>query len=332
MSVLTGAAHIEPSGFQAEVSTTRSPRVSVIVPCYNTSRFVADTLKSVFAQTYKDFEVVIVNDGSPDTPQLEQAIAPWRDQLVYVHTENCGLAGARNNGIRAARGEMVALLDSDDMWELNYLEVQVRKLDEDPSADIVYPSALVFGDGPGTSVFQKSEGEVTFTSLVRLSCVVMVSVLARRDALLRAGLFDDRLRSCEDFDMWLRCVKNGSRIIYHDEILVRYRRRPDSLSADAVWMSTNALRVLVKMREAVPLSEDERQELEKAILFFEGRRFFYEGKRAFTSGDIPLAIERLEKSNNYLRSPRVWMILLLIRTVPSIARTTYLWRTRLIGG
>jgi glycosyltransferase involved in cell wall biosynthesis len=287
-------------------------------------------LKSVFAQTYRDFEVVIVNDGSPDTPQLEQAIAPWRDQLIYVHTENCGLAGARNNGIRTARGELIALLDSDDMWEPNYLEVQVRTLEEHPEADIVYPSALVFGNGPGTSVFQKSHGEVTFTSLVRLTCVVMVSVLARREALVRAGLFDDRLRSCEDFDMWLRCVKNGSRIIYHDQILARYRRRPDSLSADDVWMASSALRVLVKMRDAVPLSEDERRELEKAILFFEGKRLFYEGKRALNSGDIPLAIDRLEKSNTYLHSPRVWMILLLIRTVPSIARTAYLWRTRLV--
>ena len=83
---------------------SRPPRVSVVIPCYNTSNFVAETLKSVYSQTYKDFEVVVVNDGSPDTPQLERAIAPWRTRITYVHTENCGLAGARNNGIRASRG------------------------------------------------------------------------------------------------------------------------------------------------------------------------------------------------------------------------------------
>jgi glycosyltransferase involved in cell wall biosynthesis len=307
------------------------PRVSIIVPCYNTSGFVAETLKSVFAQTYRDFEVVIVNDGSPDTPKLEQAIAPWRDRLVYVQTENCGLAGARNNGIRAASGEFVALLDSDDIWEPNYLEVQVRKLEENPGADIVYPQATIFGEGNGTHQFQRSHGDVTFTSLVQLTCVVMVSVLARRSALESAGLFDSNLRSCEDFDMWLRCVKNGSRIIYHDQPLVRYRRRPGSLSADEVWMWTNATRVLVKMRDAVSLTENERRELEKAILFYEGRRLFFEGKRAFSAGDVPLAIDRLEKSNTYLHSPRVWMILHLVRKFPSLARTAYLWRTRLIG-
>ena len=114
-------------------------RVSVIIPCYNTAGYVVETLESVFSQTYKDYEVVVVNDGSPDTPSLELALAPWRDKITYIKTENHGLAGARNNGIRASSGELVALLDSDDVWEPNYLEVQVSKLDENPSADIVYP-------------------------------------------------------------------------------------------------------------------------------------------------------------------------------------------------
>jgi glycosyltransferase involved in cell wall biosynthesis len=303
----------------------------VVIPCYNTSGFVAETLKSVFLQTYKGYEVVVVNDGSPDTPELERAIEPWRDRITYVHTENCGLAGARNNGIRASHGDLIAFLDSDDIWEPNYLQVQVAELDRSPTADIVYPNAMIFGGGPGTTEFPRSRGEVTYSSLIQETCVVMVSVLARRTALERAGLFDDRLRSCEDFDMWLRCVKSGSRIIYHRETLVRYRRRPGSLSADEVWMCTNATRVLVKMRDAVPMSDEERKLLESAVLRFEGKKLFFEGKRAFKDGDVPLAIDRLEKSNAYLHSPRVRLILLLIRTAPSIARTAYAWRSRLTG-
>lgn len=314
------------------VSTaTRTPRVSIIIPCYNTSQFVAETLESVFAQTYKNFEAVIVNDGSPDTPELERAIAPWRDRVTYVHTENWGLAGARNNGIRASRGELIALLDSDDVWTPDYLKVQVRKLDENPTADIVYPNALIFGEGFRSSEYPRSKGEVTYRSLVDETCVVMVSVLARRTALERAGLFDENLRSCEDFDMWLRCVKNGSRIIYHSEVLVRYRRRMGSLSSDEVWMNSNAARVLNKMRDAVPMTADERRVLEDAILRFEGRKLFFEGKRAFNSGDFSMAVDRLEESNKYLRSVRVWMILWLVRTLPSVARTAYVWRSRFIG-
>lgn len=325
------APQVITSGDARVPSPRPAPRVSIIIPCYKTSGLVAETLRSVFAQSYRDFEVVVVNDGAPDTAELEEAIAPWRDQITYVHTENCGLAGARNNGIRAARGELIALLDSDDIWEPNYLEVQVRQLDQHPEADIVYPNAMIFGEGPGGYEFPRSHGEVNFNSLVQERCVVMVSVLARRAALERAGLFDSNLRSCEDFDMWLRCIKGGSRIIYHNQVLVRYRRRPGSLSADEVWMCTNAIRVLHKMRTAVSMTDEERKVLEDAVLRFEGKRLFFEGKRAFNDGDVSKSMELLRQSNTYLHSLRITLIVSLIRILPKFARTAYLWRSRLLG-
>jgi glycosyltransferase involved in cell wall biosynthesis len=327
-AILTESAHKVVESSTIKTVDRHRFRVSVIIPCYNTAEFVAETLESVFCQTYSDYEVIVVNDGSPDTPELEKAIAPWRGRITYIHTENCGLAGARNNGIRASGGELIALLDSDDIWEPHYLELQVRKLDEDPSADIVYPNALIFGEGIPTSEYPQSRGEVTFSSLVAETCVVMVSVLARRTALEVAGLFDDNLRSCEDFDMWLRCIKSGSRIIYHREVLVRYRRRPGSLSFDEDWMCSNVARVLIKLRDAVPMTEEECRVVKSAIRHFEGKKLFFEGKRAFTSGNISLAVDRLEESNEYLHSPRIWMILQLVRTMPSIARVAYAWRSR----
>jgi glycosyltransferase involved in cell wall biosynthesis len=285
---------------------------------------VAETLASVFSQTYKNYEVVVVNDGSPDTAELERAIAPWRNRITYLQTKNCGLAGARNNGIRASKGELIALLDSDDAWESNYLEVQVRQLDENPSADIVYPRAITFGEGPGVGRRSRpSRGEVTFTSLVQETTSVVVSVLARRTALERAGLFDDTFRSCEDFDMWLRCVKSGSRIIYHDAVLLRYRVRGDSLSADPVWMYDHARRVLLKMRTTVALTDEERHVLESATRRFEGQELFHEGKRAFIGGDTQLAINRLEQANAVLKSIRIRMILFAIRTMPRFVRAIY---------
>jgi glycosyltransferase involved in cell wall biosynthesis len=306
----------------------KTPRVSVIIPCYNTAQFVAETLDSVFSQTYSDYEVVVVNDGSPDTPDLERVLGPYLSRIVYVKSDNCGLAGARNNGIRASKGELIALLDSDDAWEPRYLEVQVGKLDSDPSADIVYPNALIFGDSPRAgSLFADSAGSVTFTSLIEQTCVVMVSILARRSALERAGLFDAKLRSCEDFDLWLRCVKAGSRIIYHDEVLVRYRRRKGSLSSDPVWMLGSALKVLVKMRSAVSLNEEERTALESAIRRFEGNKLLHEGKRALAQGDVPAAIQFLLQANLRLKKIRLRMILLLLRLFPSATRTVYRWRS-----
>src|SRR5215470_9782415 len=78
-----------------------SPAVSVIVPAYNTARFITETLQSVFAQTFRDYEVIVVNDGSPDTEDLKRVIASWCDRITYIEQENRGLAGARNTGIRA---------------------------------------------------------------------------------------------------------------------------------------------------------------------------------------------------------------------------------------
>jgi glycosyltransferase involved in cell wall biosynthesis len=269
-----------------------------------------------------------VNDGSPDTPELELALASLADRIVYLKTDNNGIAGARNNGIRASKGEIIALLDSDDIWEPNYLEVQVHKLDEDPSADIVYCRYLIFGDGPGSGTISgASRGEVTFVSLVRGTCCVAISALARRTALERVGLFDSNLRSSEDFDLWLRCVKSGSRIIYHNEVLFRYRRRADSMSSDPVWMCGSALRVLMKMRSAVETTAEERRILESAIRRHEGNKLFFEGKQAFISGNISAAIAYLEEANARLHNSRLWLILIVIRAIPQIARTVYMWRS-----
>ena len=309
---------------------SKIPRISVIVPCFNCAQFLPETLGSVFSQTYDDFEVVVVNDGSLDTPQLEQALAPWADRIVYIKTENHGVAEARNTGIRAAKGEFIALLDSDDIWEPNFLDVQVRKLDQHPSADIVYPRFVSFGEGPETPC-KPSRGEVTFTSLIEEACVVVTSgVLARRAALERAGLFDSarELSGCEDFDLWLRCTKSGSRIIYHEDVLLRYRRRPDGLSADPVRMYGTAVKVLKKMQSAVETTAEERQVLENAIRRFESNGLFFEGKRAFIAGDIPYAVDRLGKANALLHKARLRAILFLIHMAPQTSRAIYLWRSR----
>jgi glycosyltransferase involved in cell wall biosynthesis len=307
-----------------------APRVSVIIPCYNTARFVVQALESVFAQSYGDYEVVVVNDGSPDTMELERVLAPWADRIAYIKTDNNGPSAARNTGIRAARGAVIAFLDSDDVYEVNYLETQMWALDENPSASIVYPRFFTFVHS--VDVVTRSPvprgGEVTFNALVQGICHVPYCAVARREAIERVGLYDSALRSSEDFDLWLRCVKDGSRIVYNERAVLFYRLRPDSLSADPVRICDSATTVLVKMRTAVQTTAEERQVLESAILRFRGTKLFFEGKRAFIAGDIPCAIDKIRQANILLRDTRLRMILLLITTMPHIARTIYLWRAR----
>src|SRR5260370_36425543 len=102
-------------------SVNHAPSVSVILPAYNTASLIAEALDSVFVQNYRTFEVIVINDGSPDTEALEQALTPYLERIVYVAQRNRGPPRARNTGIRRARGEFLAFLDSDDRWTPEYL-------------------------------------------------------------------------------------------------------------------------------------------------------------------------------------------------------------------
>jgi glycosyltransferase involved in cell wall biosynthesis len=129
----------------ASATHMAQPAVSVIIPAYNTAPFIAETLASVFAQTVHDDEVIVVNDGSPDTLEFERAIQPFKNRIRYTVQTNRALSAARNTGIAASRAELVALLDSDDVWEHDYLAWQVDVLRRG-RFDIVYPNARPFGD------------------------------------------------------------------------------------------------------------------------------------------------------------------------------------------
>jgi glycosyltransferase involved in cell wall biosynthesis len=228
-----------------------APDVSVIIPAYNTSRYIAATVQSVLAQTYTSCEVIVVNDGSPDTPAMERALAPFRDRIVYLVQENRGISVARNAALSVARGRYIALLDSDDAWEPNYLAVQVAALEADPGLAVVYSNAFFVGDHPhaGRTYMDvcPSSGPVTFQAVLTQRCQVFISALIRRTALDRVGGFDPELRSVEDFDLWLRLLAAGERIGYHDRVLVRFLKRRGSLSSDPVWMAEHVLIVLDKL-------------------------------------------------------------------------------------
>jgi glycosyltransferase involved in cell wall biosynthesis len=123
----------------------KSPLISVIVPAYNTSRTIAETLDSVLAQTFEDYEVVVVDDGSPD--DVAELVARSYPQVRLVRQENRGLAGARNTGIKEAKGEYVAFLDSDDVWLPRKLELQVEQIKTHPEADVFYADCYFWKDG-----------------------------------------------------------------------------------------------------------------------------------------------------------------------------------------
>src|SRR5262249_22113459 len=144
------------------------PAVSVIIPAYRASADIAVALDSVFAQTFPHHETIVVNDGSPDTPELEKALEPYRERIHYIVQPNLGAGAARNTGIRASKGRFLAFLDADDRWTPDFLERQLAYFDTHATSDLVYSDALLSGEsilaGRRFMDTAPSEGEVTLLS------------------------------------------------------------------------------------------------------------------------------------------------------------------------
>jgi len=295
--------------------------VSVIIPAYNAASYIKDTLDSVFAQTYRFFQVIVVNDGSPDTEALEEVLLPYRDRIVYIKQENRGLSGARNTGLRAAEGSMVALLDADDIWAPDYLEEQAKFLREHPEYDLVYCNARFFGDsiydGKEYMDLCRSDGEATSAAIISRRCHVFVSVTARTEVLKRFG-FDESLRSCEDFDCWLRVTAAGHRIGYHRKILVRYRKHSASLSANPTRMADYNIRVLTNALTLWPQNSEETKLLLDARASKTADLEIIRGKLALQERDTAAAITHLAAANSYYKSAKISMVISLLRVSPAL--------------
>jgi glycosyltransferase involved in cell wall biosynthesis len=298
------------------------PLVSVVIPVYNAAKYICETLDSVFAQTVHGYELILVNDGSPDSDRLEQVLQPYFSRIIYLKQDNKGVSAARNAGIRAARGTFYAQLDADDLWEPEYLATQLEYLKRNPMIDLVYPNALIFNDDSDVVVeFMKvspSQDEPTFERLVKQQCTVMTSITARMEAIKRAGMFDESLPTCEDFDLWLRLIKQGGRIGYHREILVRYRRRLHSLSSDRAWMESNLLRVLEKAKGTLQLTPAELSAVQQEAVRHRARLHVLQGKRALARGETAIAAQLFSEANSYYRSRKLSLALGALRYWPGL--------------
>ena len=314
-----------------------SPAVSVVIPAYNAAAYVGAALDSVFAQTFTDYEVIVVNDGSPDTVELEAALAPYMSRILYIRQENRGPSGARNAALRAARGEYVALLDSDDSWLPEYLSEQMKVLTADPRLDLIYADAWLFGDTAlaGRTFMQgsPSRGPVSFESLLRYeSSIITTSVVARRQALIDAGLFDEAFIRCEDFDLWIRLAHRGGRIAYQRQVLARHRAHNASLAADAIKMVESQVEVLRKARRTLPLTAAQRDLLERQLVNCAAQIDLERGKRHFVAGNYGQAARALGRANDFYKSRKLRLVLWAMRAAPRVLHALYLTRHSLSRG
>jgi glycosyltransferase involved in cell wall biosynthesis len=308
-------------------ATPLSPAVSVVIPAYLAAPDIRDALDSVFAQTFSSFEVVVVNDGSPDTPEFERAIEPYRSHIVYIKQPNQGAAGARNTGVRAARGRFVAFLDADDLWAPEFLRRQAWYLDAWPACTLVYADALITGDSPlaGRRFMDNapSEGDVTLVSLIEQRCnVLMSTVVARRPAMVDAGLFDKSLRRGQDFDLWLRLAAGGHAIGYQRMVLAERRARATGLSGDTITELERAINVLDRFGRQHDLPYEAQTALRVRLVKLMNRLEVEQGKLRLVEGNFAAA--RYHMAVSEPKTLRLRAALLGLHVAPRLLRQVYL--------
>jgi glycosyltransferase involved in cell wall biosynthesis len=251
-----------------ETIETGTPRFSVIIPAYNQARYLGEAIKSVLAQTFHDYEIVVVNDGSTD--ETEMVALRYDEKIRYVYQENQGLAGARNSGIRAAQGAWIALLDSDDCWLPEFLERMTARINEHPRAVVFYGAALCV-DERGVPLkqavgYKPVENVRLYHALLRANFIIPSTVVVNKKVIEQAGCFDQSLRSCEDWDLWLQLLSEGKAFYGIPDVLVHYRIHGSSLSANVARMQ-NSHRSVAEKHFGVDDRQYDQWAEEKRIAF-----------------------------------------------------------------
>lgn len=210
------------------------PLVSVIIPIYNRENLIKETLESALSQTFKDFEVIALDDGSTDkTAEIVRQIAKADKRIIYFYQENKGIAASRNNSIKLSKGKYIAFLDSDDIWLPEKLEKQIPIFDDNPGTGLIFSNVLYFSDGRASHPLYKNKpptGKI-FRNLLMHSFICTSSVVIRREVF--SGLdewCDENLGMSVDLDILLRILyKWDAR--YVDGIFVKYRIHNESYTS-----------------------------------------------------------------------------------------------------
>lgn len=251
-------------------------RVSILMPAFNAEKYIAASIESVLAQTYADWELIVVDDGSQDgTGKEVRAFALADKRIRLLRQENGGQGSARNLAINNSRGEFIALLDADDLWLPQKLELQIAEIER--GVDVVFSDGFIFfGDdavnesNPITTLCGRFDGADFFARLLQTNRIPALSALARRQALESVALFEERraYQNCEDYDLWLRLAHNGAGFYGMPDKLVRYRRHEGNVSRRDVIMLRAELAIWEKWRDHPAFGSAQGRERRQTLIGF----------------------------------------------------------------
>ena len=238
------------------------PRVSVIIPTYNRRDFVREAIASVCAQTYRDFELIVVDDGSTDGTEriVEEFRREWADSVQYIFQTNQGVSAARNHGVVRSSGELLAFLDSDDVWQREKLAAQIAFFNARPTAQICQTQEVWLRRGVRVNPrnkHRKSGGDIFLRSL-ELCLVSPSAVMMQRTLFEGMGGFDEQLPACEDYDLWLRIGALLPVDLIDIPLVIKRGGHADQLSHQFWGMDRFRVIALRKLLDSGVLSDEQR--------------------------------------------------------------------------
>jgi glycosyltransferase involved in cell wall biosynthesis len=241
----TGTVRPGAHGAVGRSGSGEVPRCSVVIPAYNAAGTLPDSLASVFAQTFTDYEIIVVDDGSTDS--TAQILESYGDDLRVLRKPNEGRpAAARNRGVAQARGEYIAFLDADDLWRPEKLARQVELLDASPEVGLCFTAAAIIDEGGRELGINRcpsyARGRV-YDLISTRNVMVGSSVMVRRSAIEQVGAFDEELTSIENWELWIRVAREWE-VDFVDEPLTAYRKHRGNRSVNVELRRRNIFRIL----------------------------------------------------------------------------------------
>lgn len=225
-----------------------TPLVSVVVPCYNHAAYLPASIGSILNQTYKNIEIVVVDDGSKDDTREAAAGFP---QVKYVYQENQGLSAARNTGARNSAGELLVFLDADDLLYPQALECNVEYLRRYPAAAFVSGGyELITADEQRIELMQRTVETDHYRHLLKMNYIGMHGTVMYRRWVFDEFTYDVSLRACEDYDLYLKVARQYP-VVHHTEILTKYRMHGTNMSGNNQLMLQQALAVLQRQKASL---------------------------------------------------------------------------------
>jgi len=254
----------------------KEPLVSVVIPTFNRARMLKEAMDSVFAQDFKNFELIVVDDGSDD--DTESVLEKYKGRLTTLRQKNSGVSAARNRGIAQASGRLIAFLDSDDMWLPGKLSAQAAFFESRPEALICQTDEIWIRNGKRVNPknrHRKESGDI-FRRSLELCLVSPSAVMMDRSLFDDFGNFDETLPACEDYDLWLRISRRHPVGLIHEPLVIKRGGHDDQLSKIPV-LDKYRIASIIKLMDSGLLSDDQRS---AAVLVLEKKcRIFSNGCR-----------------------------------------------------